>query len=54
MVTLFIFYNQADTFIITTKNTGKISHIEIGHDGKGLGKFPLFCNAFIYNISMPM
>ncbi|XP_075070523.1 lipoxygenase homology domain-containing protein 1-like [Mixophyes fleayi] len=26
-----------DTFKITTKNIGRISHIEIGHDGKGLG-----------------
>ncbi|XP_056377906.1 lipoxygenase homology domain-containing protein 1-like isoform X2 [Hyla sarda] len=28
---------KVDTFIVTTKNKGKISHIEIGHDGKGLG-----------------
>ncbi|KAG8570827.1 hypothetical protein GDO81_011437 [Engystomops pustulosus] len=28
---------QVDTFIISTKDIGKISHIQIGHDGKGLG-----------------
>ncbi|XP_066434971.1 lipoxygenase homology domain-containing protein 1-like [Eleutherodactylus coqui] len=28
---------KVDTFIVTTKNIGRISHIEISHDGKGLG-----------------
>ncbi|XP_075684221.1 oxygen-regulated protein 1 [Rhinoderma darwinii] len=28
---------KIDTFRITTKNIGRISHIEIGHDGKGVG-----------------
>ncbi|KAM3928088.1 oxygen-regulated protein 1 [Leptodactylus fuscus] len=28
---------KVDIFIITTVNIGRISHIEIGHDGKGMG-----------------
>ncbi|XP_069587457.1 lipoxygenase homology domain-containing protein 1-like [Ranitomeya imitator] len=28
---------KVDTFIITAKNVGRISHIQISHDGKGLG-----------------
>ncbi|XP_040289065.1 oxygen-regulated protein 1 [Bufo bufo] len=28
---------KVDTFIIATKTIGRFSHIEIGHDGKGLG-----------------
>ncbi|XP_063779799.1 oxygen-regulated protein 1 [Pseudophryne corroboree] len=28
---------KVDTFKVTTKNIERISHIEIGHDGKGLG-----------------